>query len=533
MSDHSIQSNYDVAIIGGGINGLGIAREFALRNVSCILLEKNDFVSGTSSASSKLVHGGLRYLKQGQIKLVYEALLERHRLLKNAPHLVKPLPFLVPIYKNGPVKKWQFKIGLTLYDLLCKFHQIKSHSFFSKAEFKSLLPQIKHEDLVGGALYYDALMDDSKIGIEMAIESQRLGCQLFNYTSVNQIDQHNNQVRLTVNSSAYMSPDVISAKYVINATGPWSTITARLENNDMDPLVQLSKGVHIIVPKLTDDSAMLLLAKSDSRVFFVIPWLDQYSLVGTTDTSFTDHPDDVSATQSDIDYLIDETNYIFPKASLSKADIIQVFSGLRPLQYSPLSPVGSISRDYVFKKTGRLFHLTGGKYTTYRKIAEECCNRVLDCLRPNEKKVSLSKNLPLLGAQHTPPELIKYFRLWQYEFPFLTDPLFNKLTKRYGKDAYLIIKIMAEFSDYQALLAPTDYYNAEIIYFVRYAFAKTIYDIIRRRTTLFSQRLDFKPLCVAIGKLIQSDLSLTDKQVLSQVSFAIHELTPVVNQQSV
>ncbi len=516
----------DIAIIGGGINGLGIARELALRNISCTLIEKNDIVSGTSSASSKLVHGGLRYLKQGNFKLVYEALKERHFLLKNAPRLVKPLPFLVPIYRNGPVKKWQFKLGLLLYDLLCKFHQIKPHQFFSKAEFQELLPQINHDQLTGGALYYDAQMDDARIGIEIAIEASRKGAQILTYTEVNQIKQTPNNITLSTLNHHSQKRQTITAKYAINATGPWSNLTAKLENTKALQLVQLSKGTHIIVPKLTENNALLLLAKEDNRVFFILPWQTHYSLIGTTDRPYTDHPDHTRPTKEEIHYLLNETNHIFPTAKLTSQKIISTFAGLRPLKYLPNCPVGTIPRDYELTQNHRLFHLTGGKYTTFRKISEECSQTIIKQLNPNTKFKSITQKKALIGAQYTEKKLMSYFRLWQSQYPFLTEPLFKQLSSTYGKESYQIIKIMSENTTYTNKLHQTNYYIAEIIYFIRFTFAKTISDIIRRRTTLFYNDPQIETIITLIGKYIQKEHQLSSTEIKQQEKEAL-ELTRI------
>jgi glycerol-3-phosphate dehydrogenase len=523
----------DVTIIGGGINGLGIARELALRDISCVVIEKNDLVSGASSASSKLIHGGLRYLKEGHFRLVYESLKERYFLLKNAPHLVKPLPFLVPIYKDSPVKKWQFRLGLSLYDLLCTFHKIKPHRFFSPDEFSKLLPQIKQEGLVSGALYYDAQMDDARLGVEVAMDADRLGASILTYTEVTDIVQNDTNVTVTTRDHESQKQGIIQSHYVINATGPWSTLTAALAHSAPSPVtapnvrpnVRLSKGVHIVVPKLTQNNALLLLAKTDNRVFFVLPWGSNYSLIGTTDTDYSGSPDQVSVTTDDINYLLNETAAIFPNSDLTAKDIIRSFAGLRPLPYDSKADskasVGSISRQHQLKQDGRLFHLTGGKYTTFRSISESCCKILLSHLTPNTPFKSLTKTRPLIGACHSQAELFKQFSLWQSEYSFLTEPLFMRFVSLYGSEVYRIIKIMAESTEYQRCLGTSDYYIAEIVYFIRYAFVKTITDVIRRRTQLFFDPNCGQAYCTVIGHLIQQERQLSSAIISKQKTDAL------------
>jgi len=522
MTQSTTQSIFtDVAIIGGGINGVGIARELALRNVSTVVIEKNDLMSGTSSVSSKLVHGGLRYLKEGHFKLVADSLKERYFLLKNAPHLVKPLPFLVPLYRDSPIKKWQFRLGLFLYDLLGTFRKIHPHQFLSNDDISQFLPHISRKGLKGGALYYDAQMDDARLGVEVAMDASQLGASILTYTQVTHIHQTNDEIQLTVLDYETQQERMITAKYVVNASGPWSNEIASLANPNAAQQVRLSKGIHIVVPQLVSDHALLLLAKKDKRVFFVIPWCETCSLIGTTDTDYDGSPDDLSVTADEVDYLLDETNRVFPNARLTLSDVITTFSGFRPLLYNQTRMVGSVSRDYQLKQDGRLFHVIGGKYTTFRSMSELCCKALLSRLSPNTPFKSLTQNRPFVGARYLPVELLRQFSLWQSDYSFLTEPLFSKLVSRYGSEVYRIIQIMSESDAYQMPLEGDDsktsgYIIAEIIYAIRFSFAKTITDIIRRRTALFFTPTQGQEYVTIIGHYIQQERELSDTEMSEQ-----------------
>lgn len=378
--------HFSVIIMGGGINGAGCARELALRNVSCALFEKGDFASGTSSASSKLVHGGLRYLEQFQFGLVRESLHERKRLLKNAPHLVKPLPFLLPIYIDSPVGKWKMRLGLTFYDLFSWGDGMPRHKWLSKAECAKIAPELRQEGLIGAFRYYDAQMDDARLCLECILQAQSWGASVHNYTEIVRADEQEGKRVVHVR-------DVITGEFaehtcdvLVNTAGCW-TDEFFTKN---PPLLRPSKGVHLVLDEPAKPQAFLLRA-SDKRVFFSMPWQGK-TLIGTTDTEYSGAPDKVEVEPSDIAYLQQSLRRTFPG---STDRILATFAGLRPLLNSTGSTYKLSREEIVLQEGATLVSLLGGKYTTFRAMTERLCKVLHNMLALPGTFKSLSRDLPL------------------------------------------------------------------------------------------------------------------------------------------
>jgi glycerol-3-phosphate dehydrogenase len=378
---------YDVIIIGGGINGAGIARELALRNYTVLLLEKNDFASGTSSASSKLVHGGIRYLENGDFHLVKEALRERHYLLKNAPDLVKPLPFIFPVYQTNKRPPWMIRCGVWLYDLLAGKHLIQKSCWLSPKEALKKEPTLKKEGLLGASLYWDAQMDDTQVCLANIEDAKNLGATVLNHTEVTQI----NAPYVITKKKTY------HAKMIINATGPWTDEILQSHHRLLRP----SKGIHIITKKLTSSHAIVVTNHIDNRIFFVIPWKDNTTLIGTTDTDYPNLMKDLTIEPSEIDYLLDEINQQFPTLNLTQKDVISSFVGVRPLldnQKRKGFHIGTVSREHaIIQHTPNFMSIIGGKFTTYRAIAEEVAKKTHHLLNPQipfKKGLTITRRLP-------------------------------------------------------------------------------------------------------------------------------------------
>lgn len=480
---------FDVAIIGGGINGAGIARELALRGIKVALFEKGDFGSGTSSASSKLAHGGLRYLEYGNYSLVFEACHERERLLKNAPHLTKPLPFILPIYKDSRRPKWQIRIGLWLYDLLSSFKTVKTHSMLSVNEVMQFEPSLNSENLVGGALYYDAQMDDSRIVLENILEAEYHGAEVHNYTEVTRFDSENGLIKaLYVKQKNADIEFKITPDIVINTSGPWHDMITSKINPKSEKKLRLSKGVHIVIPKLTE-KAILLTAKQDGRVFFVLPW-DNHSIVGTTETDYNDSPDDLKVEESDIDYLLKELHHFFPKSTITKESIISSFAGLRPLVKSESQTASATSREHLILVEGNTVHLLGGKYTTYRKMSEEVAQVVLQKLK-KQPLTPLTENRPLWGGRIKDIENhIEQHAEHECAIHKLEYDLYAHLVRHYGNKYLYVISILNENPHFKAPLIDTSHCIGEVIYAIRFQKARTPEDFLRRRTSI---HLNFGP----------------------------------------
>lgn len=480
--DKLTDTEFDVAIIGGGINGAGIAVELSLRGFSVALVEKNDFASGTSSASSKLVHGGIRYLEHGHFKLVFEALKERYLLLKNAPHLVKKIPFLIPIYKDG-IPFWKLKIGLWLYDFLCFFKKLKPHQILSAKDALKLEPLLNPDGLKGAALYYDAKMDDARVCLEIILQAKELGAVCLNYCEVIGLHQENKQIKhLKIQEKQSGKNGFIKAKFFVNATGPYSDTILEKLNPQHIPLLRLSKGIHIMTKRITQFHATVIISKKDNRVFFVIPW-EAYTLIGTTDTDYQGPIDNIPIEEADIDYLLEETQKVFINIKIDKKDIISTFSGLRPL-FKQKGRLSGASREHQLSVKENILSVIGGKYTTYRALSESIAKKICAIFK-KKFMPGLTEELPFHGGEITDPYdyLEKNYEIDYQLYPF-SKSIYLMLLNRYGNKYYLILSILNESPELLDPLPGTAYLKGEVIYAIRYEMAIYPEDFLRRRSSI-------------------------------------------------
>jgi glycerol-3-phosphate dehydrogenase len=365
---------FDVLIIGGGITGAGIARDAALRGLRVALVDQGDFASGTSSKSSKLIHGGFRYLEQGAFHLVAEACRERAILRRIAPHLVGPLPFLFPVYAGDLRPKWKMRIGMTLYDLLALYKNVERHRTLSASSALSLEPNLSGDHLRGAIRYFDCSEDDARFCVENILHAASLGAVCANYCRVATLNRTGDRVTSVRLQDRIGSGEFeATPKVIVNAAGPW---VDRIAPSDFR--LGPTKGVHLLLPRLTREHAIAFQAQRDGRILFIIPWHDG-SLVGTTDTDFHADPADAAADAADVAYLLEEAGRVL-RLSLSTRDIVTTFAGVRPL----LSPEGSPSarsREHrIIRQAANLLAVAGGKYTTYRAVAEQAVDQIFDML---------------------------------------------------------------------------------------------------------------------------------------------------------
>lgn len=370
---------FDLLVIGGGIHGAGVARDAAMRGLKVALVEKGDYASGTSSKSSKLIHGGLRYLEHAEFGLVFESLRERSILLRIAPHLVKPLPFLFPIYE-GDRPPWMVRTGMILYETLSAFRNVGRHRMLSAAEALREEPALKPDGLRGAAEYWDCQEDDARFCLANVVDAAANGAVCANYVGVEQFGSRSgNLVSATVRDRISDSRLEIRAKAFVNAGGPWVDKIAALDKSSLG--LRPTKGIHLVTRRLTQGHALLLQSKEDRRVFFVLPWGSQHSLIGTTDTDFSGSPDQVEADSHDVEYLLAEANRSLPTVRLGEKDVLATFAGLRPLlQQAGRKPSDVTRKHKLSVSENGLISIIGGKYTTYRAVAEEvvdlACQRV-------------------------------------------------------------------------------------------------------------------------------------------------------------
>lgn len=373
--DELTGSQFDVLVIGGGITGAGIARDAAMRGLRTVLVEKGDLAAGTSSASSKLVHGGLRYLEQGQFGLVFESVSERHRLRQLAPHLVRPIPFVFPIHHKKPRPLWQVSTGLWIYDTLALFRSYKLHTTYGAKKTAALEPGMTTEGLSGSVLYYDCMTDDARLTLETARGAHEAGATVLTWCKVVGFRTHRSQV-CGVEAVDLRTGDVhgIDARIVVNATGPWTDRTLGLRG-DRRRILRPTKGVHLILERqrLPVNHAVCLVSPGDHRVVFAIPWGSRVVL-GTTDSDFRGDFDHVHCSAADVDYLLALANRYYPDAHLVRTDVLGTYAGLRPLVGPVEDGVGAsqISREHTIQvDADGLITVAGGKLTTYRRMAAE------------------------------------------------------------------------------------------------------------------------------------------------------------------
>ena len=393
------RDTHDVLVIGGGITGAGIARDAALRGMAVALIEREDFASGTSSRSSRLIHGGVRYLEHGYFALVFESSAERRRLLQLAPHLVRPLPFTWPVYRGARVPRWKLLAGLTLYDALALFRNVAMHRPLGPEGVLAREPALRKEHLTGGARYFDAATDDARLTLANALGAATAGTIVLNHATVTSLLLEGGTVHGAMVTDAETGRSVAArARVVVNATGPWTDAIHRFELPDAPPMVRGTKGVHIAVPRhrVGNREAITLLSDTDGRVMFVLP-AGEHAIIGTTDTETRATPAEVRANESDIAYLLGTVNHFFPGARLRRADVVSAWAGIRPLIASGFDATpASASREHQLSWTpGGVLAMSGGKLTTYRTMAAEALDAITQRLgRPPMKSLTADRPLP-------------------------------------------------------------------------------------------------------------------------------------------
>jgi glycerol-3-phosphate dehydrogenase len=454
---------WDIIIIGGGATGLGVALDAASRGFRTLLLELADFSSGTSSRSTKLAHGGVRYLAQGNLSLVNEALFERGLMLKNAPHLVRMLPFIIPGYRWW--EKYFFGIGLKIYDWMARKLRVGKTVLLSSQEVKNFMPNLRSKGLKGGVLYFDGQFDDSRLAINIAQTCAEKGGVLINYMKVKSFRKNKEGlicgvcVEDTINGKEYS----LDSKVVVNATGVFTDDILEMNSAIKSSLVKASQGIHLVVNKsfFKGNHALMIPSTSDGRVLFALPW-HGHLLVGTTDTPMEHHSLEPVALESEISFVLKNLS-VYLDRKLTRKDVLSVFAGLRPL-VTPSKEKGTkeISRDHkLMTSTSQLITITGGKWTTYRRMAEDTINEAIKIGALEDRKCRTT-NLKIHGYLK-PKKQYNHFDI-------------------YGSDARKIKDLAAKKPLWNEKLHP-EFPNikAEVVWIVRNEMALTIEDVLGRR----------------------------------------------------
>jgi len=478
---------WDLAVVGGGATGMGIAVDAASRKYSVVLLEQSDFGKGTSSRSTKLIHGGVRYLQQGNVSLVMEALKERGILLQNAPHLVRDLPFVVPNYQW-----WEtpfYGIGLKVYDLLAGKYGFGRSVLLSREEVLGRIPTLEREGLRGGVLYHDGQFDDSRLLISLAQTAAEQGACLVNYARVVRLLK---DVDGMVNGLAFQDTEThqehtLLARCVINATGPFCDGLQRQDDAEAEPMIAPSQGVHLVLDRsfLPADTAIMVPHTRDGRVMFAIPW-HGHVIVGTTDTPITKVLLDPTPQNGEIDFIL-ETARDYLAHRPTRRDILSVFTGIRPLvNAARSSSTAALSREHTItiSKSG-LLTIAGGKWTTYRKMAEDCLEHAIVLARLEERPC-VTQHLPIHGAKRVDP-----------------GPL-----AVYGSDAAQIEELGRAQPKLKAPLHQAlPILGAQVIWAVRCEMARTVEDVLARRTrALFLNARAALEMAPAVAELMAAEL---------------------------
>lgn len=510
---------FDVAVIGAGINGAGIARDAALRGLRVIVLEQNDLCSGTSAISSRLIHGGLRYLEYGEIPLVYESLRERITLRKIAAHLVSPIRICIPIYasaKRGPLL---IRLGMIAYDLLSVGKTVPAHDMLSRNEAIESEPGLNKEGLRGAARYYDAQVTFAeRLVLENLLAARSAGAEIRTYSKVTAIDIERGTVTaLEYTDSLTGEQHEVATKLVINAAGPWVDRVLGTTGKASKRLIGGTKGSHIVVGKFegAPQDAYYVEAASDGRPFFIIPWNGLY-LIGTTDIRYDGDLAEIRASQAEVDYLLAETNRVFPHARLDSDDIHYAYAGVRPLPRRDKGPESSITRRHIIKKNRKiargLISIIGGKLTTYRNLAEQTVNRL---------GRTLERKLPECRTQDI--KLPGAYRLDEArELLESKDELgacgVDRLLSIYGGRAIDLIELanmnpplQKVIDENQSVLA------AEVVFAIREEMARSLTDIVHRRLMLGLNADQGRPLYEIVAAIAADEFGWNENERHSQI----------------
>lgn len=454
---------FDILVIGGGATGLGAAVEAATRGYRVALIERDDFAKGTSSRATKLVHGGVRYLKQGNVSLVRDALRERGRLLRNAPHLTRNLPFVIPNYS-----RWDtafYGIGLKLYDALAARESLGASRMLNRKETLSMIPTVEPKGLVGGVVYQDGQFDDARLAINLAQTAADHGAVVVNYCACTGLLKEGGRITGVRARDAESGDEFdVLAKVVINATGVFVDSLRRMDAPESRPLVTVSQGIHLVLPKafMPGAAAMMIPKTADGRVLFAVPWHDRV-VVGTTDTALPDASAEPRALDEERDFLMEHARRYLSRDP-ADADVLSVFAGLRPLvKTNRAVGTASLSRDHtILASASGLLTITGGKWTTYRKMGEDV--------------ITQAERIAALVAR---PSRTAALRIHGWSEPARGAEPFAI----YGSDASGIRELSAAHPEWDADLHPKlTIRRAEVIWQARHEMARTVEDVLARRT---------------------------------------------------
>ena len=481
-------ASYDLVVIGAGINGLGIARDAAARGLSVAIIEREDIGSGTSNYSGRLIHGGLRYLEQGDVALVRESLRERERLFRLAPHLVKPVPLMMPFYKHNRRSSWMVRLGMIAYDILSWDKSTSSHFALSREKTLERFPGVNSEGLAGSVIFMDGqVVWSERLCVEVALAANADGAQIYTHAEADGLIVDGQTVRgVRFTDQITGVRHALGARIVINAAGPWVDFVLAHDGGTNQRFIGGTKGSHLVVkpfPSAPKD-VVYYESQTDGRLVLVIPWGANY-LIGTTDHRFEGDPDDARADTSEVAYLLGEVNRLIPEARLTQSDIVYTYSGVRPLPYVPDKSEWNVSRGHVIHDhaPGRsgLLSIIGGKLTTYRSLAEEAVDVVFKQLGQKPPRCTTAR-LPFPGAGVSDWDRYRRELAQSNQLPQIT---IDRLTSVYGSRAGEVVALGCEDPALLQTLDPqSGAIGAELVFTFKREFCRTLTDVLLNRTML-------------------------------------------------
>ena len=491
------KTGYDILVVGGGVTGACIARDAALRGLTTACVDKNDWAFGTSSRSSKLIHGGLRYLEMYEFHLVFEACRERRQLLLNAPHLVYPQAFTFPIYKGDKNGMFMIGTGLWLYDFLALFRNVKNHRMYLKDHALEVEPELDADRLKGAGVFYDCSTDDARLTLAFALSAVDAGADCANYLEVTDFLRSGERLCGARVRDALTGEEFdVEARVVVNATGAWDDETCEIDEPEAPAKLQLTKGAHIVVPRGRAHSvnALPVMSPADERLMFMIP-RGHFTLIGTTDTYYHEDLDEPYATREDVEYLLEAANHTLPQAHLDMGDIISTYAGLRPLAMQEGGEdvaESQVSREHrIYQGHSGLLTIAGGKLTTARSMAEEMVDLaarvLLSEFSVRARRPCQTRNNPVLGTPSEDTEARVRALASNLKFD---DDVLEGLFKQ-GTDALKVLSLVEEDGTLAELLAPEiPHIKAQVRFAAEGEMARTVDDFLVRRTEIFYKAPD-------------------------------------------
>jgi glycerol-3-phosphate dehydrogenase len=502
------EEKYDLFIIGGGITGAGVARDAALRGMKVGLIEACDFASGTSSRSSKLIHGGIRYLENLEFKLVFEALSERQKLFQMAPHLVHPLRFMIPLYEEGRVGMFKMGLGMWAYDALSLFQAPELHERLSPASTVARMPTLQGQKLLGSYVYSDAYMDDDRLVLETLRSANEAGAHCVNYVKAigAEMSADGKLQKVICEDQISKTKFSVQARHFVSTVGPWTDELGTALFKKWKSILRPTKGVHLTFTKKRLPMSSAVVMGAEKRIVFGIP-RHEMVIVGTTDTDFQGSPSDVVATPEDVEYLLGVIENYFPGAHMRPSDIVATYAGVRPLVNDGASTEGKTSREHViFTEDHGVTFVAGGKYTTYRLMAEQI---VKECLHffPIEDRVRFNRCLtdqpinPLVTVESRQEDHTLIDQL--NKTGYLTPTETALLVDRHGYEARQI----------WLTHGPNSYWELEAKHAIENTMCLHLVDFYTRRVPLFLARADHgKALISRISAVFADRLSWSPEQ---------------------